>query len=384
MDIILSYDSSILLRSDSIENVLLDFPSELCNIISQYSFTNQTIFKLKPYANNISLKIKGEYTIDWGDGTINDSNSHRYEYKFDDTEKTITISGNIKSFNGFSKNTILCDVVQLSDHIQNLDEAFSNIHSNFTINCSLPCNLTSTYKLFSNSNFNSPVNHFGMSNIVDSSYMFHNCNEFNQPLDQWDVSNIYNFNNMFYNCFNFNQPLNNWITHNMKSSVCMFYQCRSLDQPFNNWITSYLVDMADMFYDCHLLQNSFVSWNFSSVKNMTLSFFNCKNIKESDFVNCVFRPNVIKHNTFFHVVQNKEEESFFSKLSSLFSKSKPKSKYTIKYDDNDDNDNCFNDTSSPHDSSHDHSHDSSYNHSHDSSHDSSHDFSHDFSPSHDN
>ena len=84
-------------------------------------------------------------------------------------------------------------------------------------------------------NFNSPVNHWDISNAVGTASMFAGALVFNQPLNNWNMSNVTNMSGMFQGTQQFNQPLSSWDT----SSVTNLYRCFMDSQAFNQDLSAW-------------------------------------------------------------------------------------------------------------------------------------------------
>ncbi|MCU0678323.1 MAG: BspA family leucine-rich repeat surface protein [Candidatus Pacebacteria bacterium] len=146
-------------------------------------------------------------------------------------------------------------------------------------------------------NFNSDINHWDVSTIVNMGNLFSRTN-FNQSLDNWDVSNVTSFNSMFKNNPAFNQPLNNWTLGELclvnkeserffvfewlvpRAYACvsgidmeeMFSLATAFNQPLNNWDVSAVEQMLGMFYGATSFNSDISTWDVSSVESMVGMF----------------------------------------------------------------------------------------------------------------
>ena len=65
--------------------------------------------------------------------------------------------------------------------------------------------------------------------------MFNNATSFNTNINNWNVSNLLNMENMFCNATLFNQNLNNWNVSNVIHMENMFNNAQSFNQNIGNW-----------------------------------------------------------------------------------------------------------------------------------------------------
>lgn len=128
--------------------------------------------------------------------------------------------------------------------------------------------------MFIGSGFNSPIEHWDVSNVEDMNRMFSHAKKFNQPLNGWNVSNVTDMSRMFSHAINFNQPLNEWNVSNVTDMSRMFYYAESFDQPLNSWDVSNVKKMNGMFYEASSFNSPIGNWNVSSVTSFANMFTN--------------------------------------------------------------------------------------------------------------
>ena len=80
--------------------------------------------------------------------------------------------------------------------------------------------ITDMSGMFSETDFNEPIDDWDVSNVTNMSRMFEDS-DFNQPINNWDVSRVIYMSNMFSNS-KFNQPINNWNVSNVWNMSKMF------------------------------------------------------------------------------------------------------------------------------------------------------------------
>ena len=98
-----------------------------------------------------------------------------------------------------------------------------------------------------------------------------NNSDFNTAIGAWDVSNVTNMFAMFNAAFRFNQDLNTWNVSGAEDISCMFSNAVDMNQVFDNWDTSRVTNMAYTFYRMtdQTLDPLVSNWNTSNVTNMT-------------------------------------------------------------------------------------------------------------------
>ena len=82
---------------------------------------------------------------------------------------------------------------------------------------------------FKDKKFNSDINYWDVSNVINMRKMFHNANSFNQPLNNWDVSSVTDMMLMFHNANSFNQDLRCWNVTKISSKPSSF----AINSPLN-------------------------------------------------------------------------------------------------------------------------------------------------------
>jgi len=228
----------------------------------------------------LSFAAGSDVTIDWGDDTgyksYTGAASHDYATP---GQYTVEVHGTV---NGFA-STPTANRKQLKDVMQwGLLEFASAIamfasRTGFVISASdgptfLPG--ASAANMFSGAtDFNSPIDHWDVSNVVNMSNMFRFATVFNQPLNNWDVSNVTDMAFMFYIAVAFNQPLNAWNTSSVTTMERTFRNATNFNQPLNSWNTANVTDMTGMFYDAAGFNLPLNLWNVANVTNMLGMFY---------------------------------------------------------------------------------------------------------------
>jgi len=118
--------------------------------------------------------------------------------------------------------------------------------------------------------FNDPINHWDVSNVVNLGSVFTNNRSFNQPLSNWNVAKATTLSSMFNNT-SFNQDISTW---NTASSTSMGYMFAStpFNQPLNSWDVSSATTMIAMFRDNTSFNQPLNSWDVSKVTDFSQMF----------------------------------------------------------------------------------------------------------------
>jgi surface protein len=241
---------------------------------------------------NQSFKDIYDYTVDWGDGNIENnittSKTHTYS---SDGNHTVKISGEFPAMKMVEKESqIFLDTSKVSNanKLKKITQwgdikwrSFQNAfaQSNLDVNATdIPdfSNVTSTRLMFwhiGKLKGNNYFNEWNVSNVTDMNGMFRNSNAFNQPLDSWDVSNVIDMTLMFFAATNFNQPLNDWNVSKVTSMRAMF-GFMHFNQPLNKWDVSNVTNMGYMFRLTTSFNQNLSDWNVSKVTDMTKMFIN--------------------------------------------------------------------------------------------------------------
>ena len=254
-------------------------------------------------SNFIAFLFQGNYTVDWGDGNIENVNSnikaeHQYNYAdcgnlsergYKQALIKVTPQGgqhlsyiNLQQTTniGSSKNSYVLDIILNVPYFNLIyDNLFSgssqffpclerffileignitttiNMFSNMTSLQSIPLfntsNVISMQYMFSKCNKLKSVPLFNTSNVLDMSYMFEECHSL-ITIPLFDTSSVTTMHRMFFDCFNLNAiPVLN--VGNVTTMVYMFYTCKLLESVEFNTIST-PIDMSYMFYNCSSLK----------------------------------------------------------------------------------------------------------------------------------
>lgn len=226
-------------------------------------------------SNQISLPLESgatyNFTVAWGDGTSSTITS------WDDAAKThtyasagtytVTMTGVFDKFRFIAAGDAqkILDITQWGGNAwADMEQAFAGC-SNLQITAVDAPNLENIISLlglfYGATNFNSPINHWDMSNIQFMSAIFAMATSFNQDISNWNTSNVIHMDSMFYQATAFNQNIGSWNVANVEDMTSMFYLASSFNQNISGWNTESVVSMNTMFTSASSFNQNLTGWN---------------------------------------------------------------------------------------------------------------------------
>ena len=262
-----------------------------CNFVSTWDTRNAG-----SASDTIVLPMTAGPTVDWGDGTIDTTNTHTYAVV---GIKTITISGVINTFR-FNNSGDKAKITDVSNwggfdiYNTNIFHGCSNLDISATDAPTVTAtDLSRTFRLCT-SLTNPNLSAWDVSGVLKlgNSYkqgMFASCTSLVNPdLSGWDTSSVTHMYAVFYNCNNFNSPsISDWDVSSVlyfgnNADWAMFGLCTSFNQPLNwsiNTVGS--VNMSNIFFGCTAFNQDISSWNVSRVTSMRAMFKSCTNFNQN-------------------------------------------------------------------------------------------------------
>jgi len=124
-----------------------------------------------------------------------------------------------------------------------------------------------TQMFFAASDFNTPIGVWNMSSATNIGGMFRSATNFNQDIDAWDVSNVQQFNHVFAGATSFTQDLPSWDLSSATTTHAMFSS--NYNGNICSWVfTSTIKDMSWMFAGNTTFNCDISNWNVASVTSM--------------------------------------------------------------------------------------------------------------------
>ena len=242
-----------------------------------------TKWRISSSGEALPIRITGtgyNYTIDWGDGTIESDNTVEpfHTYASPGTY-TIRIVGHFPRIfindDDRSKDKLI-SVEQWGDIAwTSMGNAFQGC-SNLTIQATDSPDLskvTDMSRMFQGcTSLNQNINHWDVSNVTNMRALFAGATAFNQELNGWNVSNVTNMRSVFYEATSFNQDLNNWDVSNVTSMLVMFDGASAFNGNISTWKTPNVTNMEQMFNGATSFNQDLNNWDVSNVTNMRRMF----------------------------------------------------------------------------------------------------------------
>ncbi len=225
-----------------------------------------------------------DYTIDWGDGTIQNNLTSTAEHTYvTKGSYDITITGDYPKINLKGQSRLL-EVKQWGTNTWiSMADAF-NGSKNFKITASDTPNLskvTDMSNMFYNAtSFEGDLSNWDVSTITNMDYIFSWARSFDSDISNWNVSNVTSMIEMFYNSDAFNQDLNKWDVSKVENMRGMFAFTDVFNGDISNWSTANVIDMGEMFSGTKQFNRSLNLWNVSSVTNFESMFNNASKFNQ--------------------------------------------------------------------------------------------------------
>ena len=226
-----------------------------------------------------------DFTIDWGDGTVEnitvanpESFTHTYELA---GLYSVAIQGDFPAIRMFgvsdASRLALVDVEQWGDIVwQTFQQAFAFclfLEGFSATDAPNLTNVASMNRMFSNAiAFNADIGGWNVTNVLDMSQMFFNASSFNGDIGDWNVGNVQAMNGMFYQAEAFDQDIGGWITNAVTDMANMFQGAVSFDQDIGNWNVINVTDMGSMFRSASQFNQDISGWETNNGINMSRMF----------------------------------------------------------------------------------------------------------------
>ncbi len=249
--------------------------------VSAFVTTWQTTSGMESIAIGVNPNLTYNYTINWGDGTVEDiANSTNPEHTYDTAGiHTVSIVGDfpkIEMYLAPNHEIKLFSIEQWgAQQWRDLSGAFFNC-SNMMYNATDSPDLdrvTDLSGMFQEcTSFNGDISDWDVSSVMNMSFMFHNATSFNSDISDWEVSSVTTMGAMFSGAKVFNQNLNRWDVSSVISMQRMFSSADSFNGDISDWDVRLVTNMKYMFQFADSFNGDISDWDVSLVTDMAFMF----------------------------------------------------------------------------------------------------------------
>lgn len=225
--------------------------------------------------NQMTLPLTGSYTIDWGDGVVEDlsgAQTHTYPAP---GEYTIKITGGLTriAFVGSGDRNKLLDIQNWGNIAwTTMNGAFrgcTNLTGTATDAPDLSSVTDMSLMFFQAAVFNMDIGGWDMSAIAILNGMLSSATVFNQDIGGWNVSNVTNMSQVLRNAKAFNQNIGGWNTSKVTDMSFMFDGAPAFDQDISGWDVSKVTNMSSLFRNATAFNQDIGGWNVGNVTDMS-------------------------------------------------------------------------------------------------------------------
>ncbi len=232
-----------------------------------------------------------DYTIDWGDGTVEEITGDVNPLHMYGSAGTYTVAI-VGDFPSLRMESAFDDQRQKLMTIEKwgnnqwvtMQSAFYSC-GNMQYNATDAPNLTQVTDMSSMfefaDSFNGDIGDWDVSGITNMRAMFRRADAFNQDIGGWDVSSVLHMGFMFEGTDSFNQNIGDWIVTSVEDMRFMFSRADSFNQPIGGWDVSSVRFMSAMFGIASSFNQDISDWNVGHVENMNDMFYNATSFDQS-------------------------------------------------------------------------------------------------------
>lgn len=226
--------------------------------------------------------------IDWGDGNIDNLNTHTY---IEQGVKRVKIRGTITNwqYNNAGDRLKIKEILSWGIFNLNLNATFygcSNLKLDNVIGVPILATTNLSY-LFRSCTSLVTISNLGkwdVSLVNSFSVMFQGCTLFNGSFIGWNTISATTFQNFLTTCTNFNQPLNHLVMTNVTSILNMLNACTNFNQDISDWdirnltnATGFMQHKTSANYNASYLDAIYNKWSLLPLKSgVTISFGSIK------------------------------------------------------------------------------------------------------------
>ncbi|KAF3978659.1 MAG: BspA family leucine-rich repeat surface protein, partial [Methylococcales symbiont of Iophon sp. n. MRB-2018] len=217
-----------------------------------------TVWQMTSDDLTLTFPSEGSYSINWGDGTIEEvtgSPTHTYATAGD---YTVTATNTLTRFNlnNDADAEKLIDIQQWGTaNWTSMANAFFGARNMMMSASDIPdlAGVTDMSRMFRDTVitddrnvFNSSIGDWNVAGVTNMSQMFRNASAFNQDIRGWNVASVTNMSQMFEAANNFDQYVGGWNVARVTNMNSMF-AADNFDQDVNGWNVASVTDMTNMF-----------------------------------------------------------------------------------------------------------------------------------------
>ncbi|MER3319382.1 MAG: BspA family leucine-rich repeat surface protein [Allomuricauda sp.] len=261
-----------------VENVIESMAEDPASYITTWNAEAGIAIRIYLYTGDIGA----DFTVDWGDGTVEDISmvndgtfGHTYE-----TDGTYTVAIQSSSPLAF---VMAQDLGATPLSLASIEQ-WGSIQwgvmtytyfgcANMVYNATDVPDLTNVgfmdHMFASCTSFNGDIGNWDTSNVQIMNRVFTYASSFNADLSGWDTSSVTAMNDMFYGATSFNGDISGWDTSNVTDMGFMFSGATSFNGDISGWDTSNVTDMEGLFQGASSFDQNLGSWNIGSVTSMT-------------------------------------------------------------------------------------------------------------------
>ena len=191
------------------------------------------------------LPMSAGNTVDWGDGTINNLNTHTYA---SGGVKTVKIYGQVTGFrfNDLGDKLKLTDVSDVGGLVIDTTAIFRGCANLTWAATNAPRitanNINNTFR--DCALFNGDVNNWNVSGVTNLTSFFNGCTVLDQDISGWDVSGVEYFTSAFRNCAALNPNIGGWDTSSA-TDVGQMVRSTLFNRDISGWDVSGVTDATN-------------------------------------------------------------------------------------------------------------------------------------------
>lgn len=271
------------------------------------------LYRIDQECNFASLRgttSAGTYTVDWGDGTVeniasNTQANHIYNYDTYDTSNTTLVTHNGVTYKQaiitVTPTTANLTAINLALRYPGITTTVPGTYDSGWLDIAVNGNYLTACAISDSGVYNATtqIKHASLeqvklynNNVTNGGYMFANCTGL-RSVPELNIQNMNNVEYMFANCFN----LLSVPVLNMKSigviAQYMFYECHSLET-INGFGSNHRIsNPSSMFVNCSSLKRiPFI--NVEYALNLSNMFNGCSNITSIPFLETSSATNMLQ------------------------------------------------------------------------------------------